>query len=139
MSSLEAFQSRAEAGAANGTAAAEAPELAAAYERAFTRLMGFEDVPPHRKRHAWDLLIGWRDRVLTEHGVAVPTPFVFANDDLEVEFEWEAGGRQLMLRIAASGKLEFLKTETRGAEETHEEGATDLSGAPELLAWAFKA
>jgi hypothetical protein len=99
--------------------------------------MGFSEVPLAVRQRAWEALTEWRLALARDRAVTLPAPFVFANDDLEIEFEWESAGRQLMLRITGAASLQYLKTETRDGREVYEEGSGTLDSAPEQIAWVL--
>jgi hypothetical protein len=108
------------------------------YERARRRLQSIDDLPAAIREEAWTCLVAWQHHVRAQHGQELPAPWVFANEQDVVEFEWEIAGRFLMVRLNPGGQVDYLKSEEVGGKELDEEGTESREEVTELLRWLLR-
>lgn len=111
--------------------------LTAEYLEARERLYSLHRPSDTTLDRAWIWLLKWKNLLKQTSRWELPAPFLFANERGEVEMEWDAGHRTLMLRLRPSGHCEFLRTDD--AAELEEEGVTDVRGVLALLNWLLAA
>jgi hypothetical protein len=86
------------------------------------------------KEYAWRWLRTWSWLMREKPGLHLPRPWIFSNEEGEIEFEWELEGRCLILTLAEDA---FRFSRTDGLEEggIEEAGSVDIAGVKPLLDW----
>jgi hypothetical protein len=101
------------------------------YEHVERRLMRLVAVSDAMKEVALDYLIEWRLYVLARTGQVLPAPWVFANEENEVEYEWEHNGRKYQITLHNNGTMEYMKA-TKSDEQ---EGVSPVDRVTDDLIW----
>lgn len=127
-------------GAPNGSTQAEPNEgvVPPGDERALRRLDSLLEVPAAARERARERLLSWGAQVEDRFGRSLPAPYVFANDYLQIEFEWETPQVDLALQLLEDGSVDYLLTRRASGTESDSEGTAPAAEVCALLAHLFK-
>lgn len=105
--------------------------------KAEKRLFSLETPSVAALEYAWMWVGVWAAEYEHRTGKPMRRPFIFANEEGDIEFEWEEGERWLCIRIAEMDAYDYGTTYHAIEDEREHEGACRMVTFPTYIEWVL--